>query len=156
MMISEEKIRQLVEEKVSPKDHFIVDVKVLPGNRINILLDNDKGLSIQDCVEVSRFVESNLNREEEDFELEVSSPGLDQPFKVLKQYLKYVGRQVQITTKDGKKTEGKLVSVSDQEIIIEEQYKERIPGRKAKQLITSNHNILFDNIKETKIIISFN
>ena len=105
-MLSEHQIKKIVEQHILEREHFLVALTVSPLNKISVVIDNNKGISVSDCVELSRFVESNLNRDEEDFELEVSSPGLDQPFKVLKQYQKYIGKLVETVTKEGKKITG--------------------------------------------------
>lgn len=148
-MITVEKIRALAQEKLAEGDNYIVDISVKPGNKIIVLLDNFKGVSIKDCVEMSRQIEFNLDREVEDFELNVSSPGLDQPFKVLKQYLKNIGKQVEVVTKENKKIMGTLLSANENEIELESKTKEK------KQQIITNHKLNFNQIKETKIVISF-
>lgn len=151
-MISEQKIKDLVQQHITEKGHFLVEAKVSSFNKINVLIDNNKGISVNDCVELSRFIESKLNRDEEDFELEVSSPGLDQPFKVLNQYQKYLGKRVETVTKEGQKLTGELVSVTENGIELQESLKKKIEGKKGKQLVISNQFIPFDKIKETKII----
>jgi ribosome maturation factor RimP len=154
-MIKEDKIRQLVEAKIAEGSNFIVDIAVKPGNNIHILIDNDNGLPIKDCVEMSRFVEAGLDRESEDFELHVSSPGLDRPLKTVRQYQKYIGKEVSVTAKDNKKLIGKLLKVNDNGIDLEIKTKETVAGKKGKQLIINNINLTFNQIKETKIVISF-
>jgi len=154
-MITKEKIEKLVEEKIAEGSNFIVDVAVKPGNKIFILIDNVNGLPISDCVAVSRHVESNLDREQEDFELNVSSPGLDQPFKVLKQYKKNIGKYVDVKTKENQKLSGKLISADENGIVIETKSSERVEGKKGKQLLINNINLTFNQIKETKVVISF-
>jgi ribosome maturation factor RimP len=154
-MITVENIQKLVEEKVAEGTNFIVDIAVKPGNNIYILLDNDNGLSIKDCVEMSRHVESNLDREKEDFELHVSSPGLDRPLKTLRQYKKYIGKELSVATRDGKKYSGKLIKASEEGIELESKSKEAVEGKKGKQLIIRNINLTFNQIKETKVVISF-
>jgi ribosome maturation factor RimP len=160
-MLSEQKIKELVELYITEKGHFLVDVKVSPFNKINVFVDNNNGIAVSDCAELSRFIESNLNRDEEDFELEVSSPGLDQPFKVLNQYRKYIGRKVDVVTKEGQKITGQLIAANEQGIELQEQLKKKVKGnlpadRHGKQLIINNQFITFEKIKETKIVISFN
>lgn len=154
-MITVDKIQKLVEEKISEGSNFIVDIAVKPGNNIYILIDNDKGLPISDCVEMSRYVESHLDREAEDFELHVSSPGLDKPFKTVRQYQKYLGKEVSVTTKENKKLIGRLLNVSENGIELETKTKGAVEGKKGKQLIINNINLTFNQIKETKIVISF-
>ena len=148
-------IYQLAEEKLSGTDNYIVDVYIKQSNKIFVEINNDKGISIKDCVSLSRFIESNLNREEEDFELQVSSPGIDQPFKILRQYHKNIGRQVEVLTNEGKKLSGKLLSVNDKGIVIAAQVKEKKEHKKANKVIIANKDLPFDQIKETKAIISF-
>ena len=154
-MITESRIKQLVEEKIADTGNFIVDIRVRPGNKINILLDNENNVSISDCVEVSRYVEHQLDRETEDFELEVSSPGLDQPFKVLRQYRKYQGKEVQVLLKDNTKITGTLLSVEEEGIEVETRVKEKVEGKKSKQLVITKHRLPFTEIKETRIVITF-
>ena len=112
-MITEQQIKELVQPHTAEKGHFLVGVKVTPFNKINVFIDNNKGVSVNDCAEMSRLIEAALNRDVEDFELEVSSPGLDQPFKVLNQYQKYVGRKVNVVTTEGQKVTGELLSATD-------------------------------------------
>jgi len=154
-MITIDKIKEIADSKIAEGSNFIVDIKVKPGNKIIILLDNDEGVSISDCVAMSRHVESSLDRETEDFELNVMSPGLTEPFKTLRQYQKYIQKQVDVTTKENKKLSGKLLSVNNEGIQLETKIKEKTEGKKAKQLITENITLNFNQIKETKVVISF-
>lgn len=154
-MITEKQIKQLVEEKIEGTGNYLVEIRVRPGNKIHILLDNDNNLSINDCVEVSRYVEHQLDRETEDFELEVSSPGLDQPLRILRQYKKYLGKQVEVLTAEGTKIAGELKAAGDEGIVVETRAKEKVEGKKSKQLVVTEHKLPFSQVKETKIVISF-
>ncbi|CAN5288485.1 ribosome assembly cofactor RimP [soil metagenome] len=154
-MISTKLIRELAEKKMKETDSYLVEITVSAANKIRITIDNFDGVSIQECVSVSRFIEEQLDRETEDYELEVSSPGLDQPFKVLNQYKKYKGKDVEVIFADGQKTEGKLLAANEKEIEIEQTTKEKVDGKKGKQLVIKQRHIPFDQIKETKIIIKF-
>lgn len=154
-MITEQQIKKLVEEKTSGTEIFPVEITVKPGNKINVLIDSDKGVAISDCVNVSRHIEGNLNREIEDFELQVSSSGIDQPLRITRQYKKYIGKQVQVITKAGDKITGELLNANDEGIEVEERKKEKVEGKKSKQLIVNKHNLNFNQIKETRIVISF-
>jgi ribosome maturation factor RimP len=154
-MITESQIKKLVAEKIEGTDTFIVEVVVKPGNKISILVDNDKGLSIKDCVSISRHVESSLDRETEDFELQVSSPGLDQPLKNVRQFKKHVGKQVNVITSEGNKITGLLKDADDESIEIEERSKEKVEGKKSKQLVIRNTRLPYSKLKETRILISF-
>lgn len=154
-MITTQQVRDLIKDKLEEKNCFVVEIEVRPGNNILLEVDSLNGFTIQDCVDFSRAVEHNLDREVEDFELLVSSPGLDKPFRVKEQYVKNVGRQVKVITNNGEKIKGELKSVDDNEIELEYSYKKRIEGRKKKQTIIEQKKIEFNNIKETTLIISF-
>ena len=154
-MITLDKIKKLTDEKIAEGSNFIVDISIKPGNKIIILLDNDNGVSISDCVAMSRYVESGLDREAEDFELNVMSPGLTEPFKILRQYQKNIGKQIDVITKENKKLTGKLLSVNDEGIQLETKAKEKTEGKKGKQVIINNIDLTFNLIKETKVVISF-
>ncbi len=154
-MISVFHIRELAETALQDTDCFLVDVHVTPMNKIIVLIDREGSVAIGQCVSVSRFIEKSLDREVEDFELEVSSAGLDQPFKVLRQYTKNIGKEVDVKLIDGKKVKGNLVNANDKEITLMQITKERIEGRKAKQNVEKNITIALPEIKETKIVIKF-
>lgn len=154
-MISVQKIKEIADIKIAEGTNFIVDISVKPGNKIVVLLDNDKGVSISDCVAMSRHIEFSLDREEADFELNVMSPGLTEPLKILRQYQKYLEKEVDVVTIDRKKITGKLLSVNDEGVKLETKTKEKVEGKKGKQVIINNINLTFSQIKETKIVISF-
>jgi ribosome maturation factor RimP len=157
-MIQEETIVKLIGEKLAGTTKFLVEVKVKPSNKIIIFIDDAaQGLAINDCVELSKFVESRLNREVEDFELEVSSPGMDQPMLVLPQYIKSIGRQVAVILKDGSKHVGKLIAADEKGIVVEKTTRERTDAsKKKKELITEHIQIQFPEMKETRKMVSFN
>jgi len=140
-MISAQKIRELLEQRIAGTDIFVVDATVRPGNMIMIEVDRPEGISIDECVEISRYLERQLDRDEEDFSLEVSSPGLGTPFKVMQQYEKNVGGEVEVVLKDGTKKSGKLDSVSAAGITM-------IAGGKTVE-------IGFDDMKTTKTVVTF-
>ncbi len=154
-MIKEKLIRELAEERLATFDGFIVELKVSTGNDIKLLIDADIPISISDCMSVSRNVEHNLDREVEDFSLEVSSAGLDQAFKHHRQYLKNVGREVKVTNMEGERIEGLLTTADDKGISVTTKKKERIEGRKAKHWVEKVHTFDYADIKETKVIIGF-
>lgn len=154
-MITIDKIKKIAEEQIAESANFIVDISVRPGNHITVLLDNDAGVSINDCVAMSRHIEFNLDREMEDFELNVMSPGLTEPFKIIRQYQKNIGKQVDVLTKENTKLTGKLLSVTEEGVVLETKSKERVEGKKAKQLLINNINLTFNQIKQTKVVISF-
>jgi ribosome maturation factor RimP len=154
-MITKEKIRQLVEERTEGTANYIVDINIAPGNKITIEIDSDKGVTIKDCIDVSRYVEQNLDREKEDFELQVSSPGLNQPFKIFKQYVKNIGRMVDVITRGGEKITGKLVAADEEGIKLESEIKMKDEKTKKRKTIKKIIDLDYSNIKETKVVISF-
>jgi ribosome maturation factor RimP len=157
-MIDKKQITELAQERIDEldRDLFIVDLSVSPTNVIQVEIDSKVGnVSIDDCIRVSRNIEHNLDREEEDFELHVSSAGLDKPFRVVEQYIKNVGQNVKVKLNDGTKLEGELKTADNSSFVVETSRKERIEGRKKKETIIENHTIGYDQVKETKIIISF-
>lgn len=154
-MISPLHIRELAEKALEGTDSFLVDVHVTPMNKIIVLLDREGSIGINQCVEVSRFIEKNLDRDAEDFELEVSSAGLDSPFKVLRQYQKNIGREVDVKLADGKKVKGQLISANENGITVQQVSREKTEGKKSKQQVERNFSFSYPEIKETKIVIKF-
>lgn len=156
-MISEALVRKLAEERIAEleKDYFIVDVMVSATNVIRVEIDGDQGVAINDCVSISRNIEHNLDRETQDFELTVSSAGMDQPFKILRQYHRYMGREVQLTTVEGERHKGKLLSANEDEVALEVTSKEKVEGKKKKQLIDRKILVPMEQVKETRVVISF-
>lgn len=154
-MIAVQHIKELVNEAITGTDIYLVDLKVTPDNKITIYLDNSTRITIDECAKVSRFVEDKLNRDVEDFELTVSSPGLDEPFKHILQYKKRVGNQVAVVTKEGQKVVGKLNSVDENGISIEQKGKEKVEGKKSRQIVINNVSLMFNQIKETKLVLTF-
>jgi ribosome maturation factor RimP len=151
-MISKEKIQYLVDQALS-EDMFIVDIAVKTGNSIEVLVDSDTGINIDECIRISRHIEGNLDRDAEDFSLEVSSPGLTQPFKHLRQYQKNIGKKVELVARTGEKEEGILKSVNETGIELDVTAKEKING--AKIPVTKSKAYSFEQIKTVKLVISF-
>jgi len=137
----------------SETTYFLVEVKIKPTNNVKVFLDGDQGISIEKCVQCNRAIYKQFEEmglfPADDFSLEVSSPGLDEPLKLLRQYRKNIGRQVEIILQDGARTEGRLAEVSEDGVIVEE-----IKGKNKKREVI-NHTFLFDNIKTTKIQVVF-
>lgn len=142
----------MVEEKLSDT-MFIVEVTVGLGNAISVIIDSDQGLSIDKCIEMSRHIEHQFDREVEDFSLEVSSPGLTQPFRVLRQYLKNLGKEVEIVTSKGEKLAGVLKSADDSGFTLEIASSVKIDGKKAVELKTVEFSL--KDIKTVKPVITF-
>ena len=157
-MISKKKVAGLIKERIEELDNglFIVSLSISPANAIYVEIDKYEGnVSMSDCMSVSRNVEHNLDRESEDFELHVSSAGLDKGLRVLPQYTKNIGRKVKVKLNEGGTLEGELIQASHEQITVQTSRKERIEGRKKKETIIEDHELTMDKIKETKIIISF-
>jgi ribosome maturation factor RimP len=156
-MISKKRIIELAQERIDELDNgnYLVDVSVSAKNMILVKLDNlNQGVSIKDCVSVSRNIEHNLDRETQDFELKVSSPGLDQPFMVYEQYLKNIGKTVELVSKD-LSLKGELIKVSPEEIELKQTETIKNKTTKKKETLETVHNIKMDDIKETRLVISF-
>jgi ribosome maturation factor RimP len=134
-------------------EYFLVDVRIKPTNNVKVYIDGDQGISIEKCVRYNRALYKKLEETglfpNGDFSLEVSSPGLDEPLKLHRQYKKNIGRQVELVLQDGSRIEGRLLEVSEDGIIVEE-----TRGRNKKKEVI-NHTFLFDNIKTTKIQVVF-
>jgi ribosome maturation factor RimP len=154
-MIKKQTIIDLIETHFQGTDKFIVDVKVLAGNVIEIYIDAPNHILIVDCVELSRYVESNLDREKDDFELQVSSPGATESFKVVNQYKKYIGTKVKVTTKEGAKHEGVLKSANENEFVIEKTRREKKVIGKGNETIIENITLAYNQTKETKSVLPF-
>lgn len=154
-MITESQITGIIEGKLEKDGMFLVDLIVKPGNKIIVVVDHDKGVPISYCIELSKFIEASLNRDEEDFELEVASAGIGQPFKVRRQYLKNIGRDVEVLTKEGHKFSGKLIAVDEDGFTLEFEEKVKIEGKKRKELQVKSVSCKFEEVKQVKDIIAF-
>lgn len=157
MMIERKKIENLIDDYLKDTDRFLVELKISEANNIQVFIDGDHQVSISDCVDLSKHIESNLDREEEDFELHVSSAGLDLPLRKKRQYLKYISKLLKIKTQNGDLILLRLESVNEDGI-------EGIPLKKnknakkgaLKQFIELDKmNISFESIIETKIEVIF-
>jgi len=142
------KIEEIISECFSGSDKFLVDVSVKPGNRIAVFIDGERGITIEDCRDLTRFIESKLDRDEEDYELTVSSTGADSPMKIPRQFLKHVGRQLEVITTGGATIKGKLVNTDADAIELE-----HIQGKKEKK--QSNTLLKFNEIKQGKVVLAF-
>lgn len=153
-MIDREIVKSLVEEMLDEK-MFVVEITVNERNIINVFVDSFDGLTIDQCIAISRHVEHSFDREEEDFELQVSSPGLTENFKVKQQYIKYIGRAVEVKNLEGEKLEGVILEADNDKIVLETSSREKLEGQKKKQLVVKQHHLKYDEIKSAKAVISF-
>jgi len=150
-----ERIETLLEEKLKGSDQFVIEVKELPKARIQVFLDSDSELTIARCAEISRFLESHLEEEAlvpEHYTLEVSSPGVDRPLSLKRQYVKNIGRKLSIKTNDGKHKRGLLKAVEEEAILIEKEEKKK---NKSKEQENTEQRIAFEQIESAKVLISF-
>ncbi|TDS65254.1 ribosome assembly cofactor RimP [Myroides indicus] len=134
---------------------FLIDFSISPDNKITVIIDGDKGVTLQDCIDVSRVIEHNLDREEQDFSLEVASAGATAPLKQLRQYHKNIGRKLNVVTIEQQKIEATLEEVRDGEIVLRWKAREPKPVGKGKITVEKEAVIAFDKIKEANVIISF-
>lgn len=154
-MIEKKTVCQIVDEWLAGKEYFLVEVTVSPDDKIVVEIDHKEGVWIEDCVELSRYIESRLNREEEDYELEVGSAGIGQPFKVLQQYLNHVGQEVEVLTADGRKLCGLLKQADEQRFTLTTRKKVKPEGAKRPRMEEQDETFAYDEIKYTKYLISF-
>ena len=154
-MINKDTVRSIVEEWLDGKEYFLVDIEISPDDRIVVEIDHADGVWIEDCVELSRFIEDHLSRDEEDYELEVGSAGLGQPFKVAQQYHCFVGKDVEVLDADGKKYKGVLKAVEGNDFTVTVQEKQKVEGKKRPQLVETVYTFQMDKVKYTKYLINF-
>ena len=149
-MIDKATIENLVKEFISGTGLFLVAVKISSAGKITILADRKEGITIDECASISRFIEKNLNRDEEDYELQVSSPGLSMPFMVKEQYFKSEGKKIEVTDSEGEKFSGILKNVTNGGFEIET---ELIINKKTKEIKDLSFN--YDQVKLTREVVSF-
>ncbi len=154
-MIDSKKIKALVDEWLEAKDYFFVDATVDKDNNIVVEIDHKDGVWIDDCCELSRFIESHLDRDEEDFELEVGSAGIGQPFKVLQQYVNSIGKEVETMTADGKKLTGVLTAADESGFTLSYKEKQKVEGKKRPVQVDVERTFGYSDVKWTKAVIDF-
>ena len=155
-MMNKEKIKNLVNDAVAQNQElFITELKFLSDNKIFVEVDGDHGVPLKECIRISREVEHNLDREEEDFSLEVTSPDVSNPLKNKRQYKKNINRILKIRLQDNSTIEGVLIKVTDDEIELEWKARESKPIGKGKITVVKNATISYINILEAKVKIIF-
>ena len=154
-MIDRNVVQNIVEEWLEGKDYFLVEVTVSPDDKIVVEIDHAEGVWIEDCVELSRFIESRLNREEEDFELEVGSAGIGQPFKVLQQYINHIGMEVETLSREGEKMFGVLKDADEQVFVLTVPRRIKVEGSKRPKVVEEDRAFTYEDVKYTKYLISF-
>uniref|UniRef100_UPI003FEFD1DE ribosome assembly cofactor RimP n=1 Tax=Prevotella sp. TaxID=59823 RepID=UPI003FEFD1DE len=154
-MIDKNVVKKLVDEWLQDKEYFLVSIEISPDDKIVVEIDHADGVWIEDCVALSRFIEDHLNRDEEDYELEVGSAGLGQPFKVPQQYVNFIGKEVEVLDADGKKVKGILHSVDGNDFSVSVEEKVKVEGKKRPVKQDVLHTYKMDKVKYTKYVISF-
>lgn len=143
--------------EIVARNCFLVDISVSKDNDIVLTIESENGkIELEDCVSLSRFFESKFDREMEDYSLTVSSAGLDQPFKVMKQYLKAVGTKVEVQLKGGKKIVAQLTAADEESITLKYSVKEAVEGRKKKELVEHENRFTMDQVNSVRPYIEFN
>ena len=154
-MIEKATVEALVNEWLDGKDYFLTDLTVTPDDCITVEIDHADGVWIEDCVQLSKYIEEHLSRDEEDYELEVGSAGLGQPFKVLRQWTNHVGKQVEIITTDGRKLKGILQEAAADHIVLTTRQKVQVEGRKRPVMQDVEQRFAMTDIKSGRYIIEF-
>ncbi|MFI3263364.1 MAG: ribosome assembly cofactor RimP [Rikenellaceae bacterium] len=152
-MITKELITSIIEEYISGSDYFLVDIKISPQFVIDITIDSMTGVSIDKCIELSRHIESKLNRDEQDFELTVGSQSISEPFVVDAHYIKNIGREVEVINNEGEKFKGLLSAFSDGIMTLTYTEKQLVEGKKRKIDVEVTKEIKTSDTKTTKLII---
>lgn len=154
-MIDSEKVKELATEAIAEEGAFLVDLNISSDSRIKVLVDHLEGIRIEQLTRISRFVEHNLDREENDFAIEVSSPGIDLPFTLKEQYQKNVGRAIKVSLLDGSERKGDLIKFEEDMITISWTEKQPKPVGKGKVKVTKEEVISLKDIKETSLELRF-
>ncbi len=154
-MIDKDIVKKIVVEWLSTKDYFLTDLSVSTDDRIVVEIDHKEGVWIDDCVELSKFIEERLNREQEDYELEVGSAGIGQPFKVLQQYVNHIGDDVEALTQGGEKLKGVLKAANEDNFTITVQKKVKPEGAKRPKLVDEDVTMGYADVQSVKYFIKF-
>lgn len=154
-MLDATAIRNFIESELKDSDLFLVDVKVSPDNLIEVEIDSDAPISIEECEKLTRAIESEFDRDKEDYTLEVGSAGITSPFKVKRQYYKNLGKEIEVLTKEGKKLSGLLKNVNDDNFTILTKEKVKKPESKRPVIEEVEHTLGYDEVKQAKYILKF-
>lgn len=154
-MIDKNVVKKLVDEWLQDKEYFLVDIEISQDDKIVVEIDHADGVWIEDCADLSKYIEERLSRDEEDYELEVGSAGLGQPFKVAQQYINCIGEQVEVLNEEGKKFVGTLKSVDGNDFVVSVNEKVMLEGKKRPQKMDVDYAFQMDKVKYTKYIINF-
>ena len=154
-MIDKKNVESLVSQWLEGKEYFLTDVTVSKDNRIVVEIDHKDGVWIEDCVSLSRFIEEGLDRDKEDFELEVGSAGIGQPFKVLQQYVNHLGEKVEVATGQGKKLVGTLTAAAAETFTVVVEEKVKNEGEKRPHIEEVEHVYKYEEVRSVRGVIEF-
>lgn len=154
-MINRDVIKEIVGEWLKDNDYFLVDVVFEDSDRIVVEIDHADGVWIEDCAELSRFVQERLGDELDDFEMEVGSAGIGQPFKVMQQYINHIGKDVEVLNADGKKVQGILKSVDADHFVVTVKEKQKKEGKKRPEIVEVDKDFSVADVKYTKYLLNF-
>ena len=154
-MIEKNVVKTFVEEWLESNDYFLVDVNITPDDRIVVEIDHSDGVWIEDCAALSRFLQEKLGDDLGNYELEVGSAGIGQPFKVPQQYQNHIGKEIEVLTADGKKVQGVLKAVEGDEFTVTVTEKQKVEGKKRPVMVEVDKTFDMNNIKYTKYLLSF-
>jgi len=151
-----EKVAELLENALEEnKSLFLIDLNISEDNQIRVILDGDKGVTVEDCMAVSRAIEHNLDREDYDFSLEVMSAGVSEPLTLSRQFKKNIGRTLKVKTKNDEKIEGELISANDENCTLTWSAREPKPVGKGKVTVQKEATLAYKDIMEAKVMITF-
>jgi len=154
-MIEKNIVKTIVEEWLKDGDYFLVDITMTPDDRIVVEIDHADGVWIEDCAALSKYLQDKLGDELGDYELEVGSAGIGQPFKVAQQYVNHIGKDVEVLAADGVKVKGILKSVDGEDFVVTVKEKQHVEGKKRPALVDVDKTYNMNNIKYTKYLLSF-
>ncbi len=154
-MIDKNVVKEIVDEWLQGNEYFLVDIMFTPDDRIVVEIDHADGVWIEDCAELSRLIQDRLGEQLDDYELEVGSAGIGQPFKVAQQYVNHIGKDVEVLGADGKKVQGVLKSVDAPLFVVTVKEKQKVEGKKRPVQVEVDKTYDMNNIKYTKYLLSF-
>lgn len=154
-MIDKKVVVTVVEEWLKDNDYFLVDVMFAEGDKIVVEIDHADGVWIEDCAELSRFLQEKLGEELGEYELEVGSAGIGQPFKVQQQYVNYIGEEVEVLDLEGKKITGVLKSVDGENFVVTVTEKQKLEGKKRPVMVEVDKTFNMKQVKYTKYLLNF-
>lgn len=154
-MIDQNQVKQVCQQWLEDKEYFLVSVDVDKENKITVEIDHKDGVWIEDCCQLSRFIEEHFDREVEDYELEVGSAGIGQPLKVVQQFVNLISKAVEVMTPEGKKLTGTLVDANEEGFRFSYKEKQKVEGKKRPVLVDAERQFTYDDVKWVKAVIEF-